>query len=170
MIIQSLFEKAKDNNELVFIQNNEDNVLVDQYFHLYQERYYQYVNSFHHFDKELEVERKLIENPLYRNDELFCNFDFVDSRQEKLIQLSDFFVGLLSDLFTYLDSITLEELFQLDYHENKVKFDNIAKIAELVIRSDKLHRMLINNISDHENVEKRFEKLYFFTNIKSFIL
>lgn len=164
-IIKQLLKEAARKGNLIFLQDNEDDILVDLYFNLYQNRCINYKYSFHHFDIENEVIQNMEEFQLYENGQRFINYDFLESIDDKFIQLSDVISGLLCDLFQYLDNISFDKIQQLDYSRNKRLIDNISKIQKLIIRSDNFHPMLIHIISDMYIRNDRLNKLALFNNV-----
>lgn len=167
-IIKQLLKEAARNGELTFLQDNEDNVLVDQYFYFYQSQCYLFKYSFHHFDIENEVIKNMNQIQLYENDKQFINYDFLKSTDNKFIQLSDVFAGLLCDLFQYLDNISFDRIQQLEYSKNKRLIDNISKIHRLINKSNNFHPMLIHMISDMYVRNDRLSKLELFNSIYNF--
>lgn len=155
-IIKKLLLDAADTNNLNFIQNNEDNILVDKFFHIYQKPCYLFMNSFHHFDNEEEVKKKWEQFPLEKNGRLFINYDFLDSTESKYIQISDTVAGLLSDFFYFLDTKSIAELKNM---KDKILLSNIDKINKCIKKSDKYHQMLLCNINDLNISNERYYKL-----------
>lgn len=94
--------------ELVFIEDNTPGLLVEEYSGLRDGRCAFYKDSMHYFDEEAEAELTL-KNTIYTlNGEKLSNFKFIDSKKERLIQISDVWVGLLGKLFAELDKSTPE--------------------------------------------------------------
>lgn len=58
------------------------------------------------------------------------------------------FVGVLSRVFRYLDSITVEDIKEIDRVKYAQAIKNLQKLHELIIRSDRKHPMLIQNAND----------------------
>ena len=164
-IIKQLLKEAARKGNLIFLQDNEDDILVDQYFNLYQNQCINYKYSFHHFDNENEVIQNMETFQLYENGQRFINYDFLESIDDKFIQLSDVISGLFCDLFQYLDNISFDKIKQLDYLKNKRLIDNLSKIQRLIIRSDNFHPMLIHMISDMYIRNDRLNKLALFNNV-----
>ena len=156
---RQMLKYAGKQGELIFLHENEDNILIDGYYGLYQQRCYTYKNSFHHFDFEKVIVRKMKENPLFEGDNLFINYDFLDSKQNKMIQVSDVFVGLLGKLFYFLDNITYEMINSLKTNSNKEALSNFAKIFKLIDRSEKFHKTMVLNINDIRMINHRMLKL-----------
>ncbi len=145
--------------ELVFLHDNENNILVEEYYTLYQGRCYTYKNSFHHFGYEKVILAKMQASPLTDTGQPFINYDFIDSKQNKLIQVCDAFVGLMAKMFQFLDGLSFETIDQLKTEENIVALVNLAKINALIDRTDKYHQMMIQHANDIYLTQQRMMKL-----------
>ena len=156
---RQMLKYAGRHGELVFLHDNENNILVEEYYTLYQGRCYTYKNSFHHFDYEKVILAKLQASPLTDNGQPFINYDFIDSKQNKLIQVCDAFVGLMAKMFQFLDGLSFEIIDQLKTEENIVALVNLAKINALIDRTDKYHQMMIQNANDIYLTQQRMMKL-----------
>ncbi len=144
---------------LVFLHDNESNILVEEYYGLYQSRCYTYKYSFHHFDYEKVILAKMQESPMSDNGQLFINYDFIDSKQNKLIQVCDVFVGLMGKLFNFLDTTSFEKIEQIKISGNKAALINFAKIKAVINRSNDYHKMMFQNINDINVIKQRMFKL-----------
>lgn len=162
---RQMFKYAAKKGELTFLHDNENNILVDGYWSLYQGRCENYKNAIHHFDYEKVILKKLEDFPLIENNIPFVNYDFVDSKQNKMIQICDVFVGLMSKLFKFLDETPLDLIKTLKKESNSNTLENMQKIHDLIIRSENFHKMMIQNISDVDLVQQRFLKLQFFASV-----
>lgn len=87
------------------------------------------------------------------------NYDFIESTDNPLIQVSDVFVGLLSKVFRYLDGVTEDDIMAIDQTKNAQAILNLRKLNELIIRSDRKHPMLIQNVNDVQLTKHRMVKL-----------
>lgn len=156
---RQMLKYAGRHGELVFLHDNESNILVEEYYTLYQGRCYTYKYSFHHFDFEKVILAKMQASPMTDNGQPFINYDFIDSKQNKMIQVSDAFVGLMAKLFQFLDGISSEMIDQLKTEENTAALINLAKINALIDRTDKYHQMMIQNANDIYLTQQRMLKL-----------
>ena len=156
---RQMLKYAERHGELVFLHDNESNILVEEYYALYQGRCYTYKYSFHHFDFEKVILAKMQASPMTDNGQPFINYDFLDSKQNKMIQVSDAFVGLMAKLFQFLDGISFEMIDQLKTEENTAALINLAKINALIDRTDKYHQMMIQNANDIYLTQQRMLKL-----------
>lgn len=87
---------------MLFLQDNEKDVLVQEYFLLRIGRCYMFKNSFHYFDEEDEAELKMKEIKMLDGDKELLNYAFVDSKKDRLIQISDALIGLLGKFLNLL--------------------------------------------------------------------
>ncbi len=156
---RQMLKYAGRHGELVFLHDNESNILVEEYYTLYQGRCYTYKYSFHHFDNEKVILSKMQKTPMTDNGQLFINYDFLDSKQNKIIQVCDAFVGLMAKMFQFLDGLSFEEIDQLKAEENTASLINLAKINALIERADKFHQMMIQNANDIYLTQQRMLKL-----------
>lgn len=160
---RQMLKYAGKYGELVFLYDNESNVLVEEYYTLYQSRCCAYVNSFHHFDYEKVILSKMEKSSLLKDGQPFINYDFIDSKQNKMIQASDVFVGLMGKLFSFLDDASFEKIKSLKRIENKDALENLAKINSLMNRSVDFHKMMIQNVNDVQLTQERMLKMEFVT-------
>jgi len=141
--------------ELVFIEDNTPGLLVEEYSGLRDGRCAFYKDSMHYFDEEAEAELAL-KNTIYTlNGQKLSNFKFVDSKKERLIQISDVWVGLLGKLFAELDQSTPEmvknKMKSLTQEQKKC----IRVINSLIDRAERLHRGLIQSVNSIEIIQHR---------------
>lgn len=158
-----MLKYAGKQGKLVFLYNNESNVLVEEYYTLYQSRCCAYVNSFHHFDYEKVILAKMEKSSLLKDGQPFVNYEFVDSKNNKIIQVCDVFVGFMWKLFRFLDDASFGNIKSLKITENKDALENLAKINSLINRSAGFHKMMIQNVNDVQLTQERMLKMDFFT-------
>lgn len=141
--------------ELVFIENNTPGLLVEEYFGLRDGRCAFYKDSVHYFDEEAEAELAL-KNTIYTlNGQKLSNFKFIDSKKERLIQISDVWVGLLGKIFSELDQSTPEMIMSKMESLTQEQKDCIRIINSLIDRAERLHRGLIQNVNSIEMIQHR---------------
>lgn len=141
--------------ELFFIEDSIPGVLVEEYSGLRDGRCAFYKDSMHYFDDEAEAELS-IENTIFTlNDEKLSNYKFIDSKKERLIQISDVWVGLLEKLFIVLDQSTPNMI--------KYKMESLIEeqkkciriINSLIDRAERLQRALIQSVNSIKMVQHR---------------
>jgi len=141
--------------ELVFIEDNTPGLLVEEYSGLRDGRCAFYKDSMHYFDEEAEAELAL-KNTIYTlNGQKLSNFKFIDSKKERLIQISDVWVGLLGKLFAELDQSTPEMIMSKMESLTQKQKKCIRIINSLVDRAERLHRGLIQSVNSIEIIQHR---------------
>lgn len=160
--IRQMLKYAGRHGELVFLHDNESNILIEEYYTLYQSRCYTFKYSLHHFDYEKVILAKMQKAFMTDNNQPFINYDFIDSKQNKMIQVCDVFVGLMAKLFQFLDAISFESIEHLKTAENKEALINFTKLNVLIERSDNYHKMMIQNVNDINLIQQRMLKLQSF--------
>ena len=118
-------------------------------------RCYMFKNSFHHFDIEEEDMKMMRDVRLLYDGKEFCNYDFVESTGNKLIQVADAVVGLLSNLFHFIDITTEEEFLDLLQNATPKQKKNLKSIAQLIERSEEKHITMLQNLNDISITRRR---------------
>lgn len=83
------------------------------------------------------------------------NFKFIDSKKERLIQISDVWVGLLGKLYAELDQSKQEILMSKMEWLTQEQKECIRIINSLIDKAEKLHRGLIQNVNSIEMIRHR---------------
>jgi hypothetical protein len=141
--------------ELFFIEDNTPGLLVEEYSGLRDGRCAFYKDSMHYFDEEAEAELALKNTIFTLNGEKLSNYKFIDSKEERLIQVSDIWVGLLGKLFIVLDQSTPDMIKSKIESLTEEQKDCIRIINSLIDSAEKLHRGLIQNVNSIEMVQHR---------------
>ena len=141
--------------ELLFIEDNTPGLLVEDYSGLRDGRCAFYKDSMHYFDGEAEAESSL-ENTIFTlNGKKISNYKFLDSKEERLIQISDVWVGLMGRLFFMLDQSSPDIIKSKMESLNETQKECIHIINSLIDRSERLHIALIQNVNSLEIVQHR---------------
>ena len=122
--------------------------MIQEYYLLRIQRCYTFKNSFHHFDKEDEAELKMKEITLLDGKKELLNYDFIDSKTDKLVQISDAVVGILGKMFEFIDSISESEFLDLLSEATDKQRKNLKIISDLIDRAEQKHITLIHNVND----------------------
>lgn len=152
-------KNAKKNNELVFIQNNDPYILISEYYHFYLRRCGEFSKSIHIFDEEKRIQTEFNKIVLKDNGKTLSNYSFINSADNKFIQVSDMFIGLLSKLFYFLDNNTKEELSSIQLSLSESQHANFRMINYLILKSIEKSPLLICNINSRRNIIDREKKL-----------
>jgi len=84
------------------------------------------------------------------------NIDFIDSKDNEFIQISDVLVGLIGKMYEYLNKNSLIEIENDLNNLNSIQNINIKLLKDIVIKSDKISKMFIHSIEPLTE-KKKFE-------------
>ena len=154
-MLRQMLKFAAKTEGLPFLQGNKPNVLIDEYYHIYLNRCCTFPESKHFFDQEPQVQKQFEEITLNRQGKEFCNYRFVDSKDNHLIQLSDMVAGYLRKLFEFLDDALLENIIVFPNELTIVQKENFRMTRDLIRKSEEMNELLIMNINSRFNVASR---------------
>lgn len=131
-IRQSL--KSYRNRELIFLTKNEDRIAIGDYSHFYANLIITFPNSLHIFDEEATIQNILNDNPI-ELQEHHISYKFVNSKDERLIQISDCIVGILRYWLTFLDSVSIPKLDKILNEITEEQKFTLRKFQEILLYS-----------------------------------
>jgi hypothetical protein len=152
---RQMLKTNSNEGKMLFLQGNDKDTLIQEYYLLRIGRCYMFKNSFHHFDKEDEAELKMKEVKMLDDEKELLNYDFLDSKTNKLIQISDAVIGILGKLFEFIDNISETEFLNLLMEATDIQKKNLKIIAELIDKSEEKHITLIHNVNDINLTRRR---------------
>lgn len=158
-LFRQMLKVAGNMGKLPFIQDNEPNMLIKEYYLLYLERCEIFSKSIHIFDEEKAVENKLSNIQLYEHGKMLNHYKFVKSHENIFVQISDMIAGLLRRLFMFLDEKSIGETKSLAEKLNENQISNFNILWRLMSRSDEKSPLLIKNANTHKNIQERMMKL-----------
>lgn len=137
------------NKQLVFLENNDDCILISNYTGLYINSIITYPNSTHFFDNEDFIEKKIedIGFNLFNKD--YKNYEFLDSKSNVYIQISDLIVGILRMWISFIEFNSHEESnMQLRRLSNESR-KSIYKLQMIMLNSLNESKGFKNGISSN---------------------
>ncbi len=153
--VREMLKTNGKRTEMVFLQNNTDRLLVADYSQLRISRCILYNNSKHYFDQEPEAAKSLGDMQWYDNGKRLDNFSFLDSKDNKLIQISDVWIGILGKMFNMIDNSDERTILTKMQNTTANGRDSIRIINSLIDKSEALHKALILNVNDVASVNRR---------------
>ena len=158
-LFRQMLKAAGKMGKLPFIQDNEPNMLIKEYYLFYLERCEIFSKSIHIFDEEKAVENKLSNIQLYEHGKMLNHYKFVESHENIFVQISDMIAGLLRRLFMFLDEKSIGEIKSLAEKLNENQISNFNILWRLISRSDEKSPLLIKNANTPKNIQERMMKL-----------
>lgn len=141
--------KCKRNaSELVFLKDNEDKTVVENFYELRQQRCIIFHNSEHIFDEESTDEKFMIQNPLTKDGITpFVNYTFENSKKYRLIQISDVIVSLIGRFLDYIDNNFIETIKKDIQSFNLLQKENLKLLISLIKKSNNEDKFFIVSIN-----------------------
>lgn len=130
---------GSSSGELAFLSGNQEGELVRDYVHFYRHGCLMFPKSFHTYDTEPSVEGKI--------GSMGRNYEFVDSKGNVLVQLSDVYVGLLARLFSFFDSLHPGKLSEQRSRFRGQARDNLRTVRDSLVRSGEANAALIYSVN-----------------------
>ncbi len=136
--LRLFFQLATEKDNLPLIQDNDSFNLIHDYTQFYIRPIYMFKNSQLIFDEELNVQEAIQSYHMTLDGGDLQNYQFVNSKDNVMVQLSDVFVGIIARYLRFINT----NLYSID--EAIAKFDS-AQMESFI----KLNHIL--NISVQEN-------------------
>lgn len=117
-----------------------------------------FLNSKHTYDDETEIEKKLKEDAFTVNGKKLKNYRFVNSVDEKMVQISDILVGVLAKFLKYVNSFEIghNTLYSINkLRENlrtQLQRENFCLLMKILRKSKKENEFFIQIDGDYVNM------------------
>lgn len=124
---------ASQQKGLVFIQDEEELIMLNELTHIYRSEISTWVNSRLIMDNEIDVIYEFKKNPLSINGNNLNNYIFVDSKMDTMVQLSDVAVGIISRYLYFIDQngTECETLISSTFNESQLRvFRKLNKVLK----------------------------------------
>ena len=107
----------------------------------------------HHFDEELSIQNKVIE-AIDKYEKGLTNYEFVNSKDNTMIQISDLVAGLLGKMFTFINSIPDKDIRKTVIKLNDVQIRNCLDFNGLREKSDLRNKGFLHSLTAFGILEK----------------
>lgn len=134
-ILKGLLEGAMKVKSTLLFKNEEPNILIKDFISFYITKIYLFKNSLHVLDKENIIEDGFDKIAFYDKDKIIRNYQFVDSKNEICIQISDIIIGILGKCFTFLNAKKIEDIIIFLTKLSLVQRKNLSNLKRLIDRS-----------------------------------
>lgn len=143
----SKIKKIKTKDDLLFITDNEDYLLIDNFVPLYSLRIQTFANSELYFD-----ECGIVQEKIDSFTDILCTsrrtqYAFLNSRDDKLLGISDMVIGLTGALMAYLNTHSINRI-KMDFSKlSTTQKENLRLFFKIRLKSS-----LYNMFFDHSNI------------------
>lgn len=152
----SKIETVHTKEELLFITDNEDRLLIENFVPLYSLRIQIFANSELYFD-----ECGIVQDNIARFVDVLCpsrknTFEFRNSKNDRLISLSDMIVGITGALQAYINTHGVNQIKEDISKLNNTQRDNLKMFFKLRFKSS-LYDMHFDHVSIIESSKIKYE-------------
>jgi len=134
--LAGMLARASKRDELVFLHDNDDYIMQENYAEFYADPIRKYQKSTHIFDEETTVQ-DIVKKQIALGENMADNFKFVKSETDIFVQLSDVVAGILGKLFKYINSTSVNQRRKDVEGLSKLQVDNILLIGKLRMEADR---------------------------------
>lgn len=116
-------EKGSSQKGLVFVQDEEELVMLKELAPIYRYEISTWINSRLIMDNEIDIIYDLKKNPVSMDGKILNNYIFVDSKTDTMVQLSDVAVGIVSRYLYFIDQHGTEsdKIISETFNENQLR-------------------------------------------------
>ncbi len=150
-MLKGLLQIAERLESLPFLEDEEANVLIDEFSTFYMTRICLFKNSTHILDIEESIMGRITEESYLDDGVPVQNFQFVDSKDSIGVQVADVVAGLLGKCFTFLNRTTMEELTGLQAQFSPLQSCNLSLLSKLMDISLDENSAFGNYVASHED-------------------
>ena len=134
--LAGMLARASKSDELVFLHDNDDYIMQENYAEFYADSIRKYQKSTHIFDEETTVQ-DIVKRQIAQGENMADNFKFVKSETDIFVQLSDVIAGILGKLFKYINSTSVNQRRKDVEGLSKIQVENILFIDKLRMDADR---------------------------------
>ena len=145
LLVEVIIDSDKNQRDLVFVQDEEKGILIEDFVQFYTTRLSVLSKSHLILDNEGDIIEALQNSPLFMDGDKLKNYQFVDSKSNTFIQLSDIIVGLLSRYFLFVDKTWMDIKDELDQLPD-ISMKNLKLLNKILLYSEKENTLLCNQI------------------------
>lgn len=151
--IRQLLKEAKKNNQYLYLENNQDGVMIENYKTLYLERLMTFPYSKHYFDEISEIQEgfdKYCDEVL--KDNVF--YEFVKSDGNYWIELSDIIAGIFGSFFIFLNTHDEDAINKSVNHMDDSSKKNLVKFHLILDKATDEEEKFIHYSACHLEIER----------------
>ena len=149
-----MLKEATKKNSLTFVMDEEDHVLMKDFFHFYFRLIYTFKNSEHILDREESIIYEMNGIKLTHQGIPFQNHEFRDSKSDLLIQLSDVFVGLVGKLSTFINTLSPVDIEREITNLTGGQKSCLDAFLKVIVKSDRKNQAFFHNVNGLSELDK----------------
>ena len=150
IVNEIIFEKK----DLPLLSLNKDSIILEDFSSFYLRPLYLYPNSYHYFDNEMLIAKRLAEI-FDGHSSGYSNFYyFINSQENNKIQFSDVVVGLVSKFSKFIHDKNLNEIGFIIKNLTDTQKKNFHLFSILIYKSKMVNSGFIDYIESLDEIQK----------------
>lgn len=155
--LRQILKESISKKELVFLENNTDYELIESFEHFYLQPIYMFMNSTHEFDEESSIFESLNDDAITYKGEPINNYKQSNSKESKMVQISDVVVGLLAKYCDYVIGAPVDEIKEMLAKFDSLQQENFNNIRKLIEKSNTYNKAFLHySISTEDRIKFSF--------------
>lgn len=140
------------------LKNDLGDKIIENYGMYYLCKPLTFINSSHVYDLEPEIREKMKAETIYVEGKVLKNYSFMDSKDNRMIQISDVVVSLLASFLKYVNSFevgrkTAESVQKINTTiKEPLERENFCLLMKLLRRSEEENECFLHVYADHVNM------------------
>jgi hypothetical protein len=130
-MLKGLLQGARKVKSVPCFEGEEPDTLIGNLSGFYWFKIQQFTNSSHIFDRENNIE-KIFSEAERKKSNIIKNYQFVDSKDEICIQISDVIIGILGKFFTFLNLTKIQNISISIDGLSLVQQKNLSSLRDLI--------------------------------------
>lgn len=150
----TLLREGMDDAALDFIQHGDRHVLISGFEVFYRHVIALFKASTHLLDQEDLVAEKLAEAPMTDGEAPYNGYRFLDSKDDKGIQVADVVAGMLGKYWTYINAVEYDAMVADMKALTAAQLDTISALKRAFDESDRVSDGFLHTVLSDDDVEK----------------
>lgn len=151
----NFLEQSLGEEDLAFIMDEEDRVLIDSFSHFYINRICHFPQSRHIFDEEAEIAKKLSEVTFVLDGIEINPYSYVTSHGSDLTQVSDVVAGVFGRFYSYLAATSVEDIRADRAAMSSIQVRNVRLLCEVMERTSEVSEGLLSSVVNPNFFDKK---------------
>lgn len=148
-LLRQNLKSACKQKELVLLQGNKEKTVLESYFSFYIRPLAIFPDARHIFDNEYQIEDRFKQYSFSCNGATI-NYQFVNSVDVPLVQISDCVVGLMGKYFEFLNGCDICQMQRLLNTLTPEQCDTLSLLIKLIKKTENLSKLLFCSVESRE--------------------
>ena len=147
-------KSSKKLGNLLYLTENRDNLLIENFVPIYASRLGEFPNSTIHFDKCDIVEKNIVELANVFCDIKTPTYDFLDSTENRWIQICDFVSGMIAAFLAFVNENDIDKINAALEIFDETQKHNLKLLTQLIRKSSTKNKYFDHISCNYEQGER----------------